>query len=264
MTLALTDFSSPDASYVSKLNANNAAIEAECNMLEGYLTGAVATNASMLPMISRLFGSSTVRIGPTSLVASISGTTVVFTTGWVAINGSVVIQKTGSTTVDLTGLTDGTYHLNIDTAGNITADGAPTFELYSVVKTGSSLGTLTAVAAVAYTGPQPYDIVTFTPGTLTASQLMNRHVFARAVTLPISLTGSYASSTVTATATTTITLKKNGSSIGSIAFAGGASTGTFTFSAAVSFVAGDVLTVEAPGSADATLGNVSISLAGYR
>jgi len=43
---------------------------------------------------------------------------------------------------------------------------------------------------------------------------------------------------------------KNGSSIGTMNFTG--NTGTFTFSADVDFTAGDVLTIEAPATADAT------------
>jgi hypothetical protein len=110
----------------------------------------------------------------------------------------------------------------------------------------------------------PYDLLMFSPGVPGNSALMARVVIPRIVTLPISLTGSYASATVAATAATTLTLAKNGSSIGTVNFALGATVGTFTFSSAVTTAAGDVLTVTNQATADATLANVSITLAATR
>ena len=70
-----------------------------------------------------------------------------------------------------------------------------------------------------------------------------------AVTLPSGLTGSYAKARVAPTGSVTITIYKNGSSIGSINFAGGSTTGTFTFSTTQTLVPGDIISFQA-GSAD--------------
>jgi hypothetical protein len=104
----------------------------------------------------------------------------------------------------------------------------------------------------------------FFPGTPTGSQVMGRIIIPRAVSLPASLTGSYSSSIAAATGSTTLTLAKNGTSIGSVNFAAGATSATFTFASAVSLAAGDVLTLTNQATADATLANVSVSLVGTR
>lgn len=111
---------------------------------------------------------------------------------------------------------------------------------------------------------EPNDFHVFLRGVMVNSQLCLRQKATRAFTLPQNLTFSLASATANATASTTITLKKNGSSIGTIVFALGASTGTFTFSAAVSFAVGDVFTIEGPATADATLADVTLDLFGTR
>jgi hypothetical protein len=113
-------------------------------------------------------------------------------------------------------------------------------------------------------GAQPYDLLMFFPGTPTGSQVMGRIIIPRAVSLPASLTGSYSSSIAAATGSTTLTLAKNGTSIGSVNFAAGATSATFTFASAVSLAAGDLLTLTNQATADATLANVSVSLVGTR
>jgi hypothetical protein len=104
----------------------------------------------------------------------------------------------------------------------------------------------------------------FFPGVPTGLQVMGRIIVPRAITLPASLTGSYGSSIVAATAATTLNLAKNGSSIGSVNFAISASTATFTFASSLSFAAGDLLTLTNQSTADATLANISVTLAATR
>lgn len=110
----------------------------------------------------------------------------------------------------------------------------------------------------------PYDMLMYCPGVPSNSLDMARLVIPRAMTLPASLTGSYASADVAATGSTTLTLSKNGSSIGTVNFAASATTGTFTFSSAVTFAAGDILKLVNQSTADATLANISVSLVGSR
>jgi len=111
---------------------------------------------------------------------------------------------------------------------------------------------------------QPYDLGLTWVGTLPTSQIMLRYPFPRAVTFPSGLTDSRGVAAIAATGAKVIDLRKNGSNVGSINFAAGATTATFTMASATSFAVGDVLTVVAPASADATLADLGISLAGTR
>jgi hypothetical protein len=113
-------------------------------------------------------------------------------------------------------------------------------------------------------GVQPYDIALFAAGKPTASALMMRFVFARSISFQVNLAGSVASVGTAATGSTVFSLAKNAGSIGNVTFAGAATTGTFNVAAAQSFAIGDVLTVTAPASPDATLADLSITLSGLR
>ena len=109
-----------------------------------------------------------------------------------------------------------------------------------------------------------YDLGLTWSGTLPASQVLMRYPFPRAVDFPAGLTGSRGVAASAATGTTTLDLRKNGTSVGSVQYAASATTATFTMASATSFAAGDVLTVHAPGTADATLADLGLSLAGTR
>ncbi len=111
---------------------------------------------------------------------------------------------------------------------------------------------------------QPYDVGMYYGQAPTASQIILALPFTRSVTFPSSLTGSQTTVQTVATSTTVLTLNKNGSSIGSVSCAASASTCTFTFSSAVTFTAGDILTVVAPVSPDATFAGFGMTLAGVR
>jgi hypothetical protein len=62
-----------------------------------------------------------------------------------------------------------------------------------------------------------------------------------------------------ATASTVFTVKKNGTSIGTITFAAGATSGTFSFSN-TAIAAGDFITIEGPGTPDATLADIAFTI----
>lgn len=111
---------------------------------------------------------------------------------------------------------------------------------------------------------KPFDPSLFVPGLPAAGATLLRFVFTRAVTFPISLTGSFAGCGVASTGSKSFTLNKNGSSIGSVNIAAAATVATFTFSAGVSFAAGDILTVVAPTPQDATLADFFMTLLGTR
>jgi hypothetical protein len=158
---------------------------------------------------------------------------------------------TGAVTANTTGFTAGKIPLYLVVTGTTTVTSYTDERSY-------------APAALLATGSIPYDLLMYFPGVPTASQVMGRIIVPRAITLPASLTGSYGSSIVAATGSTTLTLAKNGVSIGSVNFAAGASTATFTFASAVSFAAGNILTLTNQSPADASLANVSLTLAATR
>jgi hypothetical protein len=111
---------------------------------------------------------------------------------------------------------------------------------------------------------QPFDLTAYYPGVPSASVTVTRVPVARAVAFPANFTGSVGIASVAATASTAFDVRKNGTSVGTITFAGGATTATFTTSGAVSFAAGDYLSIVAPSTPDATLADPGFVLTGTR
>lgn len=111
---------------------------------------------------------------------------------------------------------------------------------------------------------KPYDIAVFIPGLTTNAQLVARIVVLRAFEFADDFAGSDAVVGTNPTATATFTIKKNGSSVGTLDIStAGAPTFTTT-GTTVSFVAGDTLEIESQATADATMADISISLFGER
>lgn len=111
----------------------------------------------------------------------------------------------------------------------------------------------------------PFPLGFFVAGTLTATQLMLQYIFDQRVTFAANLAGSKYKNVANPTATATITFKKNGSLIGATSTASISTGGAATFTVdAVTFAAGDVLTVFAQLVPDATLADVSFTLHGVR
>jgi len=106
------------------------------------------------------------------------------------------------------------------------------------------------------------DLALSITGKPAASAYVLNFVVVNAFSLPAGLTGSVAKSGTGATSSATFTIYKNGSSIGTIAFAAAGSTGSFTFSSQQSFASGDLLQISAPSSQDTTLANIAITLKG--
>jgi hypothetical protein len=116
-----------------------------------------------------------------------------------------------------------------------------------------------------------YDLSMFYPGTV-SSNAIARVVSARTATYPSGLTGSYCVAKEGATSSTTITLHQihagSSTNVGTVVFAGGSGGSTnvtnCTFAAAsgISLAVGDALEFAFPSTPDATLGDVSITIAG--
>jgi hypothetical protein len=144
------------------------------------------------------------------------------------------------------GLTGGTAYTYFVVADNVAGN--------STNSTGTSVTT-------GASGPIRYDIDSWMYGAQTvATQLIRRFESVRTVTIPT--TGHQAGADTAATASTVFTLLKNGTSVGTVTFAASATTGTFSIGSPFSLAAADVFEIRGPATADATLANVNIILAG--
>lgn len=107
----------------------------------------------------------------------------------------------------------------------------------------------------------PYDICSSVLGKPDAAATVFMLQSARSFTIPTNFTASQAKASTAATASSVFTIYKNGSSIGTFTFAASGSTAAFS-GAGASVVAGDLITIVAPGTQDATLANIAFTLAG--
>lgn len=108
-----------------------------------------------------------------------------------------------------------------------------------------------------------YDIPIQCIGVPLSSEVLYLFAAPRAFTLPAGAPNSIAVAETAATGSPVFTINKNGTQIGSFAFSAG-TTAAFTLSATTHFAAGDILTVVAPATQDATLANIAITLAATR
>lgn len=110
--------------------------------------------------------------------------------------------------------------------------------------------------------PRPVAIGTFSETSPLGNQILLDWVFADATVFADDFAGSRASVGTNPTATFTAVIQKNGSSVGSLAIS---TSGVATFATTgttVSFAAGDLLTVVAPGTPDATIARLRLTLKG--
>lgn len=112
------------------------------------------------------------------------------------------------------------------------------------------------------TNANTYIIAGSFEGTLLANEILLTHVVVLAVTQAAGLVDSKAVSTVAATAQTVLAINQNGTQIGTITFAAGSKVGVVTSPSAVNLNPGDVVTIVAPATPDATLANVAVSIMG--
>lgn len=105
------------------------------------------------------------------------------------------------------------------------------------------------------------DLGVFIPGIPDVSEICVRYVVASGFN--VLATGHQASANTAATATTIFTFSKNGVSIGTATFAAAGTTATFSIPA-TSFAPGDVYSITAPSTQDATLADISFTLRANR
>ena len=122
----------------------------------------------------------------------------------------------------------------------------------------------TVAAPVSSASSNPYDIGCSVAGTPAANATLLRYPMPRAVNFPAGMTNSKAIANTAATASATFSVKKNGTQFATFAFAASGTSATFTAASATAFAAGDILTITAPATPDATLADLGIALAGTR
>ncbi len=111
---------------------------------------------------------------------------------------------------------------------------------------------------------RPYDIGTFCAGVPASSEKLLRFNVIRAVDWAASMAGSRVTAGVAATAQTDFDLRVNGVSIGTIRFAAAGTVATYVGISATSLAVNDLIEIIAPGTADATLADISFTLAGVQ
>ena len=110
----------------------------------------------------------------------------------------------------------------------------------------------------------PFNIGVSITGLMANGEILLQYVLPCAVTIPSGAAGSYAKANTAATGSTTATIKQNGTTVGTIVWSASGTAGVITISTAISLVAGDILQLTAPTTADATLADIGITLAGVR
>ena len=163
----------------------------------------------------------------------------------------IVRVNAGATALEFV---DPTFLALTDTPSSFTGAGS------KLVKVNSGATALEFVAVPAL----PYLLSFDAPGVPTASMIVFHHVFTQAVSFVASLTDSYVKAGTAATAQTDFDLKKNGSSIGTVRFAAAGTTATYVSISASSWAAGDILTLIAPATPDATIADIWGTLVGVR
>lgn len=194
---------------------------------------------------------------------------------WAYYGGNYQVGATANAiangTVTLTASTTNYVYANASTgAVSVNTTGFPggAIPLYTIVTGTSTVTSYTdsrsyAPSATVGAGVGIYDVGIYVEGVTSNNEVVWDFVSPRGWTLPSGASGA-AVAGIAATASTTYTVAKNGTSIGTIAWAASGTVGTISITSSTSFVAGDVLSLTGPATADTTLANVAITLAGTR
>ena len=122
----------------------------------------------------------------------------------------------------------------------------------------------TDINEVTIAGSNPYDIGGSIVGSPTDGAVLLRYPVPRAVRFFSGMSLSKGVAGTAATASSVFSIKKNGAEFATMTFAGSAATATFACATTTDFSAGDVLTLVAPATADATLADIGFALSGLR
>lgn len=194
-----------------------------------------------------------------------SGTHAASGAAWVIsqVNIDGAVTGPAAATDSALALFNGTTGKTVKDSGvSLSTDGTFAGNSDALVPTQKAVKTY-VTAAIAGTS-QPYDLTAFYPGAPTASALVTRVPFARTVTFAAALAGSVAKAKTAATAQTDFDIQKNGASVGTVRFAAAATSATFIAASGFSCAAGDLLSIVAPATPDATLADIGFVLTGTR
>ena len=109
---------------------------------------------------------------------------------------------------------------------------------------------------------QAYDIAGSGSGKPSAGAVVVEFLAPRVFSFAAAMAPSRAKARTAATALSTFSLRKNNVEFGEVRFVAGATSGQFEAATKTDFVAGDLLTLVAPASPDATLADLVFTLAG--
>mgnify|MGYP006274006119 CR=1 FL=1 len=156
----------------------------------------------------------------------------------------------------------------VTVAGNESGLGFTTFEMENLGDVAESKSGNAGKVLAVNSGEDEYehvnrvaDVGFFFAGTSEDGETMVRYVCARAFTVEAS--GHAGAAGTAAAAETIYSIRKNGTQFGTATFAANASSATFSVTS-TSFAAGDIIEILAPGTADGSLADISITLAGVR
>jgi hypothetical protein len=153
MSIELQTFASGDTDYISKLNANVAALTDAINALQtqiGSMSGGSALSTGML--MNTLFNGADALIGTTSYSPQKRATTLTIQPGGMyLVTSQTVVSSFIAVPLNFTGQSAGTYYIVVATSGQPTRmttkdPGA----IYSVVWTGSGFGQITYLVPIFY------------------------------------------------------------------------------------------------------------------
>lgn len=303
MTISLPSYANGDTDYVAKMNNTNTTVEQAINSLESQMIAQAGATVSVGSLMPGLLGSSVACVGTSSYVPTGSGTTLTVSSGyaWLPTEG-LVVQKLVSSSISFVGLPAGTYYILIDSTGNPSrSDTSTAYALWSVAWSGSAFGAIARVAPVIWNAgdeiaaqtsaayaetyyklddrfeasesrivamEEPafaYDITFWQEGKPDESQVLLKVKMPRAILFPTDFAGStVAPADVAATADAIFSIQKNNVEIGTITYAASSTAGTFSSIGPWSFAVGDLLTIVAPATQDATLTGIAVCLKGTK
>lgn len=128
----------------------------------------------------------------------------------------------------------------------------------------TSLGEVSGEVRRAHSGEKSYDIGLSYEGSPGAGDTILRFPMVRNINFDIDISGSQAIAGTTATGQAVFSIKKAGVEFATLTWEAGQGSGTFSGESTTFTGSGEVLTIDAPNPADATLADLGIALKGYR
>jgi hypothetical protein len=142
MTTPILTFANGDTNYVSKLNANFAAIGPAIDTLISQMGSVTSGTLTQLSALQALFGTQLSTIGAGSYLPTGSGSTLTIAPGYAWLPASLTVVSSSGTSFDFSSVAAGTYYTHISPTGSSTYDTNNANAIYSVVWTGSAFGTI--------------------------------------------------------------------------------------------------------------------------